>query len=135
MKKIIALVLALVMILSLATVAFADESTKKPTVNLSNISELIAAGKEMLAQAKDFTSLLKSGLATINSIRTNLGKIIQIDLPGLDVINKIITTVSTSVDTLYNNLGSLSSLIKNMEKLNKLFGDMYKYFPLQKLPG
>lgn len=133
MKKIIALVLALVMILSLATVAFADE--KKIEVNPSNISDIIAAGKEMLKQATDFTKLLKSGLATIKSISTNLGKIIQIDLPGLDVINKIITTVSTSVDTLYTNLGNLSSLIKNMESLNKLFGDMYKYFPLQKLPG
>ena len=131
MKKIIALVLALVMILSLATVAFAAEE-KKIEVNPSNISDIIKAGKEMLAQAKAFTTQLKNDLTTITEISDNLRKL---DLPGLDVVNKIITTVSTSVDTLYTNLGSLSSLIKSMERMGKIFGEMSKYFPLQKLPG
>ena len=116
MKKIVALVLVLVMVLSMSTVAFAAE--KKYSIDFSGITSIVKVGQTLLKNALSFATALKDSMKGI----TALVKL----LPGADT--KVISGISASVNEFYTNVKTLNTLVTTMDKLGDLFGKLIPAF-------
>ena len=116
MKKIVALVLVLVMVLSMSTVAFAAE--KKYSIDLSGITSIVKVGKTLLEKALSFATALKNSMKGIS----DLVKL----LPGADT--SIVSGISASVTEFYTNVKTLSTLVATIDKLGDLFGNLIPAF-------
>ena len=116
MKKIVALVLVLVMVLSMSTVAFAAE--KKYSIDFSGITSIVKVGQTLLKNALSFATALKNSMKGIS----DLVKL----LPGGN--DSPINAIYTSVYEFYNNVKTLNTLVATIDKLGDLFGNLIPAF-------
>ena len=122
MKKIVALVLVLVMVLSMSTVAFAADKREYSidlySIDLSGITSIVKVGKTLLEKALSFATALKDSMKGIKALVTLL--------PVADP--EVISGISTSVSEFYNNVKTLNTLVATIDKLGGLFGKLIPAF-------